>query len=105
MSISDQKQRAGIQTKPEASTFIIRIWNEKTGEDGEVEYWRGSIDHVGSSKRLYFYSLESISQFISEQAGVVNERRDSWWHLFVSRLSREFEKGRRNGKDKATRKI
>jgi hypothetical protein len=105
MSNSDQRQRASMQDKLEANTFIVRIWNEKIGENGEIEYWRGSIDHVGSSKRLYFYSLESISQFISEQTGVVNIHMDSWWHSFVSRFSKQLEKGRRNGKNRATRKI
>ena len=47
--------------------FIVRIWGEATDDAGNPIQWRGSIDQVGSNKRLYFSDLEGITRFIREQ--------------------------------------
>jgi len=81
----------------ETHSFIVRIWNASDVAGGEhlagAEHrsgkehpagekhlpsetplksrdesgWRGSIDYVGSGRRLYFYDMESIVRFIREQ--------------------------------------
>ena len=52
----------------DTQSFIIRIWDEAVDDEGQVVTWRGSIDHVGSGKRLYFCDLDGIGRFIQEQA-------------------------------------
>jgi hypothetical protein len=69
----------------ETHSFIVRIWNASDVAGGEHPVgekhlpgeallksrdesgWRGSIDYVGSGRRLYFYDMESIVRFIREQ--------------------------------------
>lgn len=54
----------------ETHSFIVRIWNAADVRDKDSAGWRGSIDEVGSGRRLYFYDLESIVRFIREQVAV-----------------------------------
>jgi hypothetical protein len=65
--------------KSERHSFIVRIWHEEEDEEGHGPVWRGSIDHVGSGRRLYFCDLEGILGFIREQLGLnVNPRHPKW---------------------------
>lgn len=50
-------------------SFIVRITCERTGPQSEERIYRGSIEAVGSGRRLYFHKLENILAFIREQAG------------------------------------
>jgi hypothetical protein len=54
----------------ETHSFIVRIWNAADAKTKDSAGWRGSIDEVGSGRRLYFYDLESIVRFIREQVAV-----------------------------------
>jgi hypothetical protein len=38
--------------------------------EGNVTTWRGSIEHVGSARRLYFQDLDQLVAFIEDHAGV-----------------------------------
>lgn len=42
--------------------FIVHVWLE-TGQSGTGQ-WRGSVDHVGFERRLYFSSLADLTDFI-----------------------------------------
>lgn len=59
-------------------SFVIRIWHETVDGEGNIVDWRGSIDHVGSGNRLYFYDLEGIARFIREQLGLGSRRPRRW---------------------------
>jgi hypothetical protein len=73
----------------ETHSFIIRIWDA----DGEKfthpeEAWRGSIDYVGSDRRLYFNDLNSIAAFIREQVvadSSADEHAVRRWEALVER--------------------
>ena len=54
----------------ETHSFIVRIWNAADVKSKDRSDWRGSIDYVGSGRRLYFYDMESIVRFIREQVAV-----------------------------------
>lgn len=67
-------------------SFIIRIW--ETIEDrvnGLEGTWRGSIDYVGSEKRLYFNDLDSIVAFIQEQVLADGSQSVARWDALVER--------------------
>lgn len=74
-------------------SFIIRIWDivDGPGERPE-ETWRGSIDYVGSGKRLYFNDLNSIVSFIHEQIRAERPQAIAHWEALVerSRVGRRF---------------
>jgi hypothetical protein len=53
----------------DTQSFVVRIWHEAVDAEGHVVVWRGSIDHVGSGKRLYFDELGGIVRFIREVMG------------------------------------
>ncbi len=43
--------------------FIVRIWQEASQDSGGP--WRGSVEHVPSSQRFYFASLNDLNDFIT----------------------------------------
>jgi hypothetical protein len=45
--------------------FIVRLWQEKTSS-GE---WRGFVEHVPSQQRIYFVSLNDLTDFIRLRLG------------------------------------
>lgn len=53
--------------KIEPQAFIVRIWSDSDEIDDPSQSLRGMIEHVGSSKRSYFYDLEGIRLFIQEE--------------------------------------
>jgi hypothetical protein len=52
------------------NSFVVRIWHEAVDSEGKVTAWRGSIEHVGSARRLYFQDLDHLVTFIQDSAGV-----------------------------------
>lgn len=57
-------------------SFIVRIWPEKTDNQGQVVAWRGSVEHVGKQEqRVYFSALEDLTTFIQNQSGIGPNRR------------------------------
>jgi len=65
--------------RTEAHAFIVRIWRQEVGGTEDSCVWRGSIDHVGSSERLYFSDLSAIGRFIQEQAEIGLHGQASRW--------------------------
>ena len=45
--------------------FVVHVWRE-IAVDGEGQ-WRGSVDHIGHERRLYFSSLVDLIDFIRER--------------------------------------
>jgi hypothetical protein len=43
--------------------FIVRMWQEPSNHQGDQ--WRGSVEHVSSTQRLYFASLGDLNDFIT----------------------------------------
>jgi hypothetical protein len=80
--------------------FIIRIWNEAAGDERSAAVWCGSIDHVGSDKRLYFYNLDGIVRFIQEQTGMAPPRPTSWWRSLIAKIRRELKLSQRKPSDR-----
>ena len=76
-------------------SFIIRVWYEAQDSDGNILAWRGSIDHVGSEKRLYFQDLEGIARFIQEQSGVRDSDKSPFWRTMLIWIKDEFGKLRK----------
>ena len=70
--------------------FIVRIWHEEDDTDEEVSSWRGSIEHVGEEKRLYFHELEGIIRFIREETGIQTGPPTPWWRALWVRIRHEF---------------
>ncbi len=92
--------RIGRDSRLENDTqsFIIRVWYEAVDDEGHVTVLRGSIDHVGSGKRLYFHDLESITGFIQEYVRMRSNDAGSKWRSWLSRLRREeSDDGENNG--------
>ena len=58
----------------DSHSFVIRIWNDASDADGATNAaassWRGSIDNVGTGKRVHFSDLEAMVRFIQESSGL-----------------------------------
>jgi len=67
----------------EMHSFILRIWQEASESEEPSDDWRGSIDHVGTGRRLYFRDLDGISRFVREQSGLNAQRPRSIWSGFT----------------------
>jgi hypothetical protein len=70
-------------------TFIVRIWQERTGDSTDEEEWRGLITHVDSDRRQYFFDLSGIRHFIQEQTGIGCPSRLPWWRGLFSWMRNE----------------
>ena len=43
--------------------FVVRIWQESNTEQPPV--WRGLVEHIPFGQRMYFTSLNDLSDFIA----------------------------------------
>ena len=80
------------QLENETHAFIIRVWYEAQDNEGKVMTWRGSIDHVGGNKRLYFQDLNGAVHFIQEQSGIDNKQNYINMRTFVLWIQNEINK-------------
>ena len=48
-------------TKETTHAFIVRLWIEPSEIKDAEPIWRGVIEHVGSSDRIYFNNLNKIA--------------------------------------------
>ena len=85
----------GCELENNSYAFIVRIWGEATDDAGNPIQWRGSIDQVGSNKRLYFSDLEGITRFIREQIQDKSDRSAHGWQRWLVRISNDFRKLRK----------
>jgi hypothetical protein len=76
----------------ETHAFIIRVWYEAQDNEGQVVTWRGSIDHVGGNKRLYFQDMNGVVKFIQEQSGIYKKKSPFNWRSFVIWIQNEITK-------------
>ncbi|MFZ5820635.1 MAG: hypothetical protein ACOYYJ_12120 [Chloroflexota bacterium] len=53
---------------PGQQLFVVRLWTETT-QISQVPL-RGSVEHVPSGQKLYFTSLDALSDFIALKASV-----------------------------------
>jgi hypothetical protein len=51
-------------------SFVVRLWLEDTQDDRGPAIWRGSIEQVGSDRRIYFSGLDGIAPIIQARVGV-----------------------------------
>jgi len=82
----------GSTLENDTHAFIIRIWHETDNGRHSVKSWRGSIDHVGSESRLYFYDFDGIASFIREQVGADTDNPISPFRSILKRLQDDFKK-------------
>ena len=50
-------------TRQHQHLFIVRLWQETSRLASDQ--WRGSIEHVPSTQRIYFTSLADLTDFIT----------------------------------------
>ena len=68
----------GSRVRPSTHSFIVRIWHEAVDNEGNILTWRGSVEHVGSDRRLYFSGLDEFTKFIREESELPDSR-STWW--------------------------
>ena len=74
----------------DTQSFIIRIWHERVDEEKNITVWRGSIDHVGTGKRLYFHDLNGIARFIQDYLQV-KQQHPPKWKVLIEKLRHESD--------------
>lgn len=70
----------------DSHSFIVRVWREVANSSEELSVWRGSIEHVGRDRRIYFADLQAIVTFIQRQA--LWQGRRSCFHTLTQKLRR-----------------
>ena len=43
--------------------FIVRLWSESAA--GDLDEWRGSVEHVASKRRLFFADVAELPAFVA----------------------------------------
>jgi hypothetical protein len=56
------------KTSPSQHLFVVRLWSETT-QMSQIPL-RGSVEHVPTGQKLYFTSLDDLSDFIALKAVV-----------------------------------
>ena len=72
----------------DTQSFIVRIWHEGVDTAGNIVAWRGSVDDVGSGRRVYFRDLDGAFRFIQEQIGL-RAKRGPWWRAVLAWMRHE----------------
>jgi hypothetical protein len=52
------------------ASFLVRIWQEPGGKEGQALQWRGSIEHVQGEEKHDFHDRQAMLEFIQE---MINE--------------------------------
>lgn len=60
-----------IQQAHQQHVFVVRIWQETLSAQRPA--WRGMVEHVPDGQRIYFTSLNDLSDFIALQLGKLPE--------------------------------
>ena len=59
-----------VHMQADTHAFIVRIWYEPLDDEGTRSTWRGSVEYVGSDRRIYFQVLDELVRFIQERTGI-----------------------------------
>jgi hypothetical protein len=73
-------------------SFVVHIWYETAGKDEKTVVCRGSIEHVGSKQRMYFWDLDCITRFIQQVTVFHGIKPLSGWVKMKHRLRGGYEK-------------
>ncbi len=76
------------QLEDDTQAFVVRVWHEATDEEGHATTVRGSIDHVGSGKRMYFHDLNGIVRFIQQYIGLRSQPPHPGWKSWLKKVKR-----------------
>lgn len=61
-------------------SFVIRIWQEVTAEEGGPVSWRGHITHVPGGERRYLRDLADVMVFIKPYLAAMGVQFGiRWW--------------------------
>ena len=67
--------------KPEAQSFIIKVWVEDGDGEAGQGVWRGHITHVPSYERRYLKNLGEIEDFIAPHLEEMGVKLGMRWRL------------------------
>jgi hypothetical protein len=71
-------------------SFIIRIWHEAVDDQGNALTWRGSVEHVGSGRRLHFDQVEEFVDFIRQESGLRETGPARWRRILQTWIKPQF---------------
>lgn len=54
-----------MEERPQADSFVVKIWEKKVEDAAHDASWRGSIAHVESGDRFYLESLADVPCFLA----------------------------------------
>jgi hypothetical protein len=86
---STQRSGPDEQLEDDTQAFVVRVWHEATDDEGHATTVRGSIDHVGSGKRLYFHDLSGIVRFIQEYMSLGSQQSSLGWKSLLNKVKRK----------------
>ncbi len=63
------------------AAFLLSFWLEP-GSDASGGTWRGSVEHLGSGRRLYFNQIASLVGFLASwlERGRLHPTEPEWAH-------------------------
>ena len=65
-----------MEEPTEYASFLVRLW--RNGEPGQSEGsgdWQGEVEHIQSSQRWTFDTLDELLRVLRRQAGAAEEGR------------------------------
>lgn len=57
--------------------FVVRVWREPYQDQaGRAGEWRGSVEMLGTGKKVYFRDISQTSQIIATMLGEILKEED-----------------------------
>lgn len=64
-----------MDTSIRKATFIIRLWTD--GNPTDQNAWRGTAEHIGSSKSLQFQTLDEFFAWLRHELVMTTEEGEN----------------------------
>jgi hypothetical protein len=71
---------------------VVRVWLEGTFTEEETAIWRGSIEQVGSERRMYFSDFDGITRYIRTQIGIEESLSPTSYPLWLEQIKHGIQK-------------
>lgn len=62
-------------------SFVVNLWEERRDIEGADPTWRGSVVDVRDGRRVYFSTLNELTEFLEDRSNMTFARTRLWNRL------------------------
>lgn len=69
------------QSELKITSFVIKVWIERSVESPELVSWQAQITHVESEYKAYVKNWAEAVDFMQSYLSPLGVKPDRWWHF------------------------